>query len=444
MNINTIFVLVVLCFPCGCSAQTSLQDQNQTSQEKTDEYFVESSRVIHVWTGENAGDQFGWTARRTGDLDNDKITDLVITAPTHKRGSGKIYVYSGKSGKLLFSKTGKVGQRLGNNANDAGDVNQDGVNDVVAGAPNSKNPGNAFVFSGKDGTTLLTLTGKKPNDAFGYDVCKLGDVNGDGYSDLAVGAIRGNGDQDSSGTVTGISGKDGRVLFELKGQRKGDQYGNSICALNTGNNTAILAVGAPNSGDGNRGGVYVYKIEQGQPVLTFQIKNNPKDVALGQMFLSFPGDLNKDGTDDLYVADFQSNQNKPGAGRVAIHSGTDGKLLLSIEGQNPGEGLGTSPSDAGDVDGDGIGDLVIGAWKNRNGATSGGRIYLYSCATKKLLRTWTSKHKNDTLGFDSVGIGDVDGDGRVDFLVTAAWAEPAGPKTGRVYIVAGEDYSTKE
>ena len=445
MKIFSIFVCFLISFPAGCNAQTqATKTAEQNATETTDEFFVEPSRVIHSWSGENAGDQFGWTARRTGDLDGDDIIDLVATAPTYDRASGKIYVYSGKSGKLLFSKSGTPGERLGNSAIDAGDVNKDGVNDVIAGAPNTRNPGNAYVYSGKDGKLLLTLKGKKAGDQFGYDVCSLGDINGDGCADLAVGAIGGDGKQAGSGIVTGFSGKDGSVLFVLQGERKGDQYGNSICAQPINDGHVLIAVGAPNSGEGQRGGVYVYKIGDNQPELAFQIKNNPKDVALGQMFLSFPGDLNKDGTHDLYVSDFQSSQNKPGAGRVAVHSGVDGKLLLSIEGQIPGEGLGTSPSDAMDADGDGVGDLVIGAWQNAKGAKSGGRIYLYSCATKKLLRTWTSKHVNDTLGFDSVGIGDVDGDGHVDFLITAAWAETKGPKTGRVYIVAGEDYSQKK
>jgi hypothetical protein len=128
-----------------------------------------------------------------------------------------------------------------------------------------------------------------------------------------------------------------------------------------------------------------------------------------------------------------------GGGKVIVHSGADGRELVAIFGTVPGEGLGTSPSDAGDVDGDGIGDLIIGAWQNREGAVSGGRAYLYSLGKNaKLLRTITCKQSGDTLGFDACGIGDVDGDGKVDFLITSAWSNNPSPKTGRVFIIAGE------
>lgn len=435
---------VVLCcvtaiFPLGCQAQST----DQTKSQVANDFFIENSVVIHSWDGENAGDQFGWTARKTGDLDNDGVNDFVATAPSFKNSSGKIYVYSSRSGKLLFSKTGQAGHLLGNSARSAGDIDGDGIDDIIAGAPGPKQIGRAMVYSGKSGELLKTFKGSKIGDQFGYDVCALGDVDGDGTADVAVSSINGNGKEANAGCVRAFSGKSGEMLFELQGESTGDQFGSAICA-SVQKDRMVLAVGAPNSGTGDRGGVYIYELSATDAKLLFTIKNGPKDAALGQMFVSFPGDLNKDGAVDIYVSDFQSSEGKPTAGRVAVHSGTDGKRLLSILGEQPGEGLGTSPSDAGDVDGDGIGDLVVGAWQNRGGAKGGGRIYLYSSATGNVLRTWTAKEAGGALGFDSVGIGDVNADGHADFLVTAAWANGQGAKTGRVFIVAGEDYQSKK
>ena len=128
-----------------------------------------------------------------------------------------------------------------------------------------------------------------------------------------------------------------------------------------------------------------------------------------------------------------------------VHSGADGRELLSISGWVAGEGLGTSPSNAGDVDGDGIGDLVVGAWQNREGTKSGGKVYLYRAAGKgTLLRSWTCRQAGDTFGFDACGIGDVDGDGWIDYLLTSAWSNQRGQKTGRVFIVAGDDFSSRQ
>lgn len=121
-----------------------------------------------------------------------------------------------------------------------------------------------------------------------------------------------------------------------------------------------------------------------------------------------------------------------------VHSGATGKPLLTIRGAVAGNGLGTSPSDAGNVDGDGFGDLVIGAWQNNDGAPLGDKVYLYSGVEKgKPLRSWTSWQSGDTLGFGETGIGDVNGDGKINFLLTSAWSNAKVPKTGRVFIVSG-------
>ena len=403
--------------------------------------FVEKTRVIHKWIGEAAGDQFGWTARRVGDLDQDGITDFITTAPTHNRGAGKVYVYSSKTGKLLHQVAGKKGARLGNSAVGLGDVNGDKVPDFIAGAPQANGNGAAFVYSGKDASVIHSLAGSTPGGQFGYEVSELGDINGDGTPDFLVGAMTGDGKVKKSGIAFVYSGKDATKLFELKGEQAGDNFGNAAAAAKVGKGEFLLAIGAQNSGAGNRGQVYVYSVKDAKPQLKFKIQGDKNSVNLGQMFISFPGDLNRDGVPDVYASDFSDNTSARGGGKVVVHSGADGKELLAIHGTVAGEGLGTSPSDAGDVDGDGIGDLVIGAWQNREGAASGGKVYLYSAAGKgRLLRSWTCKQSGDTLGFDACGIGDVDGDGFVDFLLTSAWSNRRGQKTGRVFIVAGENF----
>ena len=408
--------------------------------------FAEPSRIIRKWVGEAAGDQFGWTARRAGDIDKDGAIDFVATAPTHKQGAGKVYVYSSRSGKLLHSVEGQPGDRLGNSAVGIGDVNGDRIPDWIAGAPNANGHGAAIVYSGRDAKVIHRLEGKTAGGQFGYEVSEAGDLDGDNVPDFVVGEMAGTGRTARAGRVVAYSGKSAAKLFELSGEKAGDGFGNAV-AVASKDGMYLLAVGAQNAGPSNRGRVAVFKgtvshrASPATPQPLFTIEGNEHSVNLGQMFLSFPGDLNGDGILDVYASDFSDKSQIRGGGRIMVHSGADGKQLLSIKGTVAGEGLGTSPSDAGDVDGDGIGDLIVGAWQNNRGAPSGGRVYLYSSANGgRLIRTWTSRQAGDTLGFDACGIGDVDGDGNIDFLLTSAWSNQRGPKTGRVFILAGDNF----
>lgn len=126
--------------------------------------FVENVRILHEWRGEAAGDEFGWIARELGDVDKDGITDIVTSATANlPMGStkGKVYAYSGRSGKLLWKKEGAAGSLFGSTLESAGDTNKDGVPDVVVGAPGING---FFVYSGNDGRELrntLGVTGKR-------------------------------------------------------------------------------------------------------------------------------------------------------------------------------------------------------------------------------------------------------------------------------------------
>lgn len=408
-----------------------------------DELFVEPTEILHMWYGENANDEFGWVARRIGDIDGDDVQDFVATAPSFGSGAGKIYVYSSQSGALKFSRAGQAGARLGNGAAGAGDVNRDGIPDVVVGAPRNQgdsNRGAAFVYSGKDGEVLHQFQGRSGGDQFGYKVCGIGDIDADGHADVAIGAISGNGDQSKSGVVYGFSGKTGEELFQLNGESAGDKFGSALAGWE-GAPSPMLIVGAQDAGEGDRGQALVYGFDNGEVKELFRIEPDSTNVSLGQMFASFPGDFDNDQIPDVYVSDFSSSASGPSTGSIYVHSGATGKRLLQIDGTQPGEGFGTSPSDAGDVNNDGVGDLVVGAWQNREGARSGGKVSLYSGADGELIRAWTCRESGDTFGFDAIGIGDVNGDGAVDFLLTSAWSSAKAPKAGRVMILSGSKSS---
>src|SRR5262249_21763891 len=139
-------------------------------------------------------------------------------------------------------------------------------------------------------------------------------------------------------------------------------------------------------GPARHGRTYVYKELDAKPSFSFDAEESGQ--ALGAMFLSVPGDLDGDGFPDVFASDFSDSGKAPGAGRVYLHSGKDGHRLFTLTGQTPGEGFGTSASVAGDVDGDGIPDLIVGSWQYSGAANSGGRAYLYSGANGALLKRY--------------------------------------------------------
>ena len=415
--------------------------------------FVEDVRVLLALEGEAAGDRFGWIGRNAGDTDGDGVDDLLISAPFKAVdgavSAGRIYVFSGRTGELRWKVDGTPGAQLGIGIECAGDVNRDGIPDQIAGANQAAGGrGAAYVFSGEDGELLVELTGERRGDHFGRKVAGAGDQDGDGFDDLIVGAPNHAPEALSNGANAGrayvFSGRTGEVIFQLDGEHAGDNFGRSVDAWSKDGEQLVI-VGAANAGETRSGRVYVFRVEGGAPREAFRIESKPGDQNLGLMFVSAVGDVNGDGVVDVYGSDWSSNANGiQGAGRVYVHSGADGAMLHELAGDARGIGFGIGTAEAGDVDGDGHDDLLIGAWQDGAGAPGAGSATLFSGRTGAVLAKYTCATPGDTFGFDTTGLGDVDGDGAPDFLITAADSFVRGRQSGRVLVVAGPRFDGVE
>jgi hypothetical protein len=390
--------------------------------------------VLYSLAGETAGDNFGFVGERIGDLNGDGASEFLIGAP---RGgvqlAGKAYIYSGRDGALLHIVTGNPFNRIGFSVAGVGDVNKDGVPDYAVGGPGTRGGpfpqiGRVLVLSGADHSVLFVATGTNHLDFFGYDINAAGDANGDGSSDVIVGAPFFTGSALFSGRVHLISGHDGSTLWIQEGQQAQAQLGTGVSGIADvdGDGLPEQAIGARGAGPKNQGEAYVLSGRTGAYLRTLKPVTSSA-FGLGDFFVHDAGDVDGDGRSDIYVGDYGDTRLGPFTGRAYIYSGATSDKLRIFNGENAGDGFGCGRG-VPDVDGDGAADVVSAAYTSSAGANQAGKTYLLSGKTGKTIRTMTGTTAGQQLGIDALPIGDVNADGKTDFLITGA---------GVAHVVAG-------
>jgi hypothetical protein len=417
-------------------------------------------------------DAFGYSVAGAGDLNGDGYTDLVVgayrastTDNAAVTDNGRAYVYYGSATGLTNTVGTTAGTRqtlldpnttatadfFGVSVAGAGDLNGDGYADLVVGAYNASltdnaaaapSNGRAYIYYGSAtglGITMGTSAGTRQtlndpnttatNDFFGYSVAGAGDVNGDGYADLVVGAIQ------ASPTDNAAATNNGRAYV---------YYGSAAGLTNTAGTTA-----------GTR-----------------QTLNDPNTTATYDYFgfsVAGAGDLNGDGYGDLVVgahlASTTDNAAANGQGRAYVYVGSPAPLLAtpSATQNDPntattGDFFGFSVAGAGDVNGDGYGDVIVGAHlantTSNTAATNKGRAYLFlgsatglgstvgtTAGTRQILNDPNTTATSDHFGRSVAGAGDVNGDGYADVIVGAQGANTTDNGTassqGRAYLFLG-------
>jgi hypothetical protein len=411
---------------------------------------------------------FGYAVAAAGDVNGDGHDDVIVgaweSAGVSPDSAGRAYIFSGatmETLRTLVSPNEEEQGYFGASVAGAGDVDTDGYADVIVGAwwedpgTSPNNAGRAYVFSGATGDTLHTLI--SPNEQadsyFGRSVAGIADISGDGCRDLIVGApweCPGSS-PNKAGRAHVFSGATGLALYTLMSpdEEEGGRFGQCVSSVDDvdGDGCQDIVVGAylenPGAGPNNAGRAHVFSGASGTLIRTL-VSPVEEDAGYFGFWLSGLSDLDSDGRGDIVVGAYgegaSSGMDK--AGRAHLFSGATGGLIRTLVSPNEeawayfGRGI----CRAGDVDADGFEDVVVGAYMEDPGLSpnGAGRAYVFSGSTGGLLLSLTSPNEEDmgNFGYYVSGGCDVNADGRGDAVVGAYHEDPGGspPDAGRAYV----------
>ena len=450
-----------------------------------------SSSASAVIYGHDAGDTFGQAVSGAGDVNADGYDDLLVGAPAVKVGSvalGKAFLFLGPVKGTFDSSyadlevigAGAGGEETGNVVAGVGDLNRDGYDDFAISSPG---------FDGLSGTTVLEngglvliyfgplsgvavnadadalLFGAASQDGAARTIVGVGDLTGGLYQDLLIGVPLQDGRAPDagmtyllSGPVTGSIHLD-QVPLTYAGAAGGDYAGDAadLAGDVNGDGIADLIIGANGDTEGgtpNAGAAFVFfgphSVERELRFADVKlVGESPEDFA--GAWLCGDLDLDGDGYADLAIGANREGTNGAEAGAVyLLHGPITGTLSLALAdskllGEAAGDHAGVVIDNVGDLEGDGLDDLLVTA-SLADGATADvGAAYLVLAADLETgsnqLADAVSKLQGTTsaqyAGASASGVGDVDGDGVPDILIGAPGDKNNGAEAGAVFLMSG-------
>jgi hypothetical protein len=433
---------------------------------------------------------FGNAVDGAGDVNGDGIADVIVGASSYdvagQSNAGGAYVFLGSASGVadanpstaFASLEATVASTLfGTSVAGAGDVNGDGHGDVIVGAPTfvgTDSGGGAFVYHG---STAGVYADGDPSTAFAQiesdqanqvgllhppSAAYAGDVNGDGYGDVVLGfPFYDNGETDEGaafvfeGSASGLSDMDVTAAdAQLDSDQAGAQFGYAVGSLDSnGDGYSDVVVGAPyyDLSFTDQGIVFLYRgSSSGLVVNPWQQFGLGFGAAYGSSVGS-AGDVNGDGFEDmingLYSGNFFGTGDGVAVVRLGSSSGIDTLNLPNgyIEADQAGAGL-LAVSSAGDVNGDGYGDILIGCYAYDNGQTDEGAVFVFHGSSSGIGFGLDTTDADAMLEGDQAGAyfgisldsaGNVNGDQYSDVIVGAPYYDAGSTDEGAAFVFTG-------
>lgn len=395
-----------------------------------------------------------------GDVTGDGAAEVVVASRQSEppsqvaNGAGRVFVFDRTGRELLLvlnppapEPDGSFGQAVAV----GGDADGDGLDDVFVCAPNEDpggvdRAGQLHVFSGSTGSLIRSQPSPNP-EVRGYfcsTLARVGDLDGDGRADVLVGALVEDGGATNAGRVYAFSSATGAVLHTLASPNATatSSFGSTLAPTGDANgdgrpDVLVAAEGEIVEGRGGSGRVYLFSGADGALLKTYDAVDYESEAAFG-VSLAPAGDLDGDAFPDLFVA---VKQRALDSGRLHALSGADGRVLYSRgspnaqKGDEFGIGFINGLAAAGDLDGDGRADVLVGASGEDELGNNAGRAYTFSGADGKLLGTYASPNAGTASLFGAaVAAGDATGDGRAELLVGAVFESGGASFSGRAYL----------
>ncbi|MFZ5946778.1 MAG: FG-GAP-like repeat-containing protein [Stygiobacter sp.] len=449
-------------------------DNGETDEGRAFVYHGSSTGLSTTtnWTAESnqAGAHFGNSVSTAGDVNGDGYSDVIVGARYYDNGQtneGSAFIYHGSSSGLSTTSnwTAESNQgdaNFGSSVSTAGDVNGDGYSDVIIGAYAYDNgqtdEGKAFVYhgsaSGLNTTANWSAESNNVNAQFGWSVCTAGDVNGDGYSDVIVGAKQYNPASGYEGRAFVYQGSSTGLSTIVKwiGEsfQANAEFGFSVSTAGdvNGDGYSDVIVGAPyyDKGDADEGRVFVYHgtVSGLSGTASWTAESN-QEIAKFGFSVSTAGDVNGDGYSDVIVGAYAYDNGERDEGKAFVYYGSSSGLSKTAnwtaESNQDYAGFGFSVSTAGDVNGDGYSDVIVGAYRYDNGETDEGRAFVYHGSSSGLSGTanWTaeSNQANAWFGNSVSTAGDVNRDGYSDVIVGAYYYDNGQTDEGSAFVYHG-------